>query len=174
MDGCLPTGKIVVFDDDGYYMASVIAERLCNENLDVTYVTPEDKVSPWCDYTDEQYRVQKNLIELNVTIITAKNLELFDGKTVKLKCVYSDQVQSMSADSLVLVTTREPIDSLYYELEQQLASDNLEKRFTLSKIGDCDAPSIIADAVFAGHRWARELDTKVDYDNPIKYDRVTI
>jgi dimethylamine/trimethylamine dehydrogenase len=43
---------------------------------------------------------------------------------------------------------------------------------SLSRIGDCEAPSIIAGAVFSGHRYARELDTDVDPDNRIKYDRV--
>ncbi|MFT5549883.1 MAG: dimethylamine/trimethylamine dehydrogenase, partial [Candidatus Azotimanducaceae bacterium] len=40
------------------------------------------------------------------------------------------------------------------------------------RIGDCEAPAIIAAAVFAGHRYARELDTEVDPDNRMKYDRV--
>ena len=43
---------------------------------------------------------------------------------------------------------------------------------TLKRIGDCDAPAIIAAAVFAGHRYARELDEEIDADNPLKYDRV--
>jgi len=174
MDGRLPGGKVVVFDDDGYYMASVLAEKLANEKLDVIYVTPDTKVSPWSEYTDEQHRVQKNLIEMNVEIITTHNLESFDDQAVNLKCIYSDKAQSVTADSLVLVTARKPVDSLYYELEEYLQSKTTQKRFTLSKIGDCDAPSIIADAVFAGHRFARELDAEVDYDNPIKYDRVEI
>jgi dimethylamine/trimethylamine dehydrogenase len=29
----------------------------------------------------------------------------------------------------------------------------------LRRIGDCDAPAIIAAAVYAGHRYARELDS---------------
>ena len=35
-----------------------------------------------------------------------------------------------------------------------------------------EAPAVVAGAVFAGHRYARELDTVVDVDSPIKYDRV--
>ena len=30
--------------------------------------------------------------------------------------------------------------------------------FTLTRIGDCEAPAIIAAATYAGHRYARELD----------------
>ena len=42
----------------------------------------------------------------------------------------------------------------------------------MTRIGDCEAPSIIAGAVYSGHRYARELDTEVDPDNRMKYDRV--
>lgn len=172
MDGRLPAGKVLVFDDDSYYMGSSIAEKLAKEGLKVIYLTPDDKVSTWSSYTQEQHTVQKRLIDLNVEIITAQNLESFDGKIVRLNCIYTGRAQEIAADSIVLVTAREPVDILFYELEDYLKSDN--GSFTVSKIGDCDAPSIIADAVFAGHRWARELDEKIDYDNPIKYDRVEI
>jgi dimethylamine/trimethylamine dehydrogenase len=42
----------------------------------------------------------------------------------------------------------------------------------LKKIGDCDAPAIIAAAIYAGHKYARELEETIDYDNPFKHDRV--
>lgn len=40
------------------------------------------------------------------------------------------------------------------------------------RIGDCEAPSIIAAAVYSGHRYAQELDAGIDPDNRMKYDRV--
>jgi dimethylamine/trimethylamine dehydrogenase len=43
---------------------------------------------------------------------------------------------------------------------------------SLKKIGDCDAPAIIAAAIYAGHKYARELEETIDYDNPFKHDRV--
>ena len=42
----------------------------------------------------------------------------------------------------------------------------------IRRIGDADAPAIIAAAVYAGHKYARELDCDIDPDNPAKYDRV--
>mgnify|MGYP000125560968 CR=1 FL=1 len=32
---------------------------------------------------------------------------------------------------------------------------------TLRRIGDCEAPGIVAAAVYAGHRYAREIDDPV-------------
>ncbi len=39
---------------------------------------------------------------------------------------------------------------------------------------DSDAPAIIAAAVYAGHRYARELDAPIDPDEPLRHDRVDV
>jgi dimethylamine/trimethylamine dehydrogenase len=39
-------------------------------------------------------------------------------------------------------------------------------------VGDCDAPAIIAAAVYAGHRYARELGTDLTQDVAIRQDRL--
>jgi dimethylamine/trimethylamine dehydrogenase len=67
---------------------------------------------------------------------------------------------------------RQPNDTLFRELQQRIDNGAAYIPDSLSRIGDCEAPSIIAAAVFAGHRYARELDTEVDPDNRIRYDRV--
>ncbi|MFT5768987.1 MAG: dimethylamine/trimethylamine dehydrogenase, partial [Lysobacterales bacterium] len=43
---------------------------------------------------------------------------------------------------------------------------------TIRKIGDCDAPAIIAAAVYAGHRYARELGTDTSLDVAVRQDRL--
>jgi len=57
-------------------------------------------------------------------------------------------------------------------LQQSLDNAGDYRPDSVTRIGDCLAPSIIAGAVFSGHRYARELDTEVDPDNRMKYDRV--
>ena len=61
-------------------------------------------------------------------------------------------------DSLVLVTGRHSNDSLYRELKADKAkwSENGVKDVYL--IGDAEAPRLIADATFSGHRLAREIE----------------
>jgi dimethylamine/trimethylamine dehydrogenase len=43
---------------------------------------------------------------------------------------------------------------------------------SVKRIGDAEAPAIIAAAIYAGHKYARELDCEIDHANPAKYDRV--
>jgi dimethylamine/trimethylamine dehydrogenase len=164
MAGRLPGGRVVLFDDDHYYMGAVIAERLCAEGLPVTLVTPEDKVAAWGSYTAEQIRTQRRLLELGVGIVTAHGLTAFDGGEAVLACAYTGREQRITADAVVMVTARRPNDDLYHALRGRVES--------LRRIGDCDAPAIIAAAVYAGHRYARELDAPEQDFADVPHDRV--
>ena len=164
--GRLPEGRITIFDDDHYYLGGVLAEYLIEKGNPVTLVTPETEVSTWTTYTEEQHRIQARLLSLGVNIITAHGVDKFEGETLLAKCIYTDNEKEIATDSLLTVTSRMPCDSIYHELI------NTETTSKIYRIGDCDAPSIIATAIFAGHRFARELDEPVDRDNPLKYDRV--
>jgi len=174
MAGRLPGGPTLIFDDDHYYMGSVIAELLREKGIPVTLVTPENMISTFGSMTSEQGRVQRRLMELDVELVTAHNLARFNGSEAEICCTYTDRPRTIPVEAVVTVTMRAPNDSLYHELQQRIeeASESDYRPLSLTRIGDCNAPSIIAGAVFAGHRYARELDTEVDPDNRIKYDRV--
>ena len=172
MAGRLPDVPTLIYDDDHYYMASVIAELLRERGLPVTLVTPETLVSAWGAKTSEQHQTQQRLLELGVDIITAHGLEAFDHGLARLACIYTGREKIAECEALVSVTMRTPNDVLYHELQLRLEDGGEFSPKSLTRIGDCEAPSIIAAAVFAGHRYARELDTDVDPDRRIKYDRV--
>jgi dimethylamine/trimethylamine dehydrogenase len=172
MAGRLPDGPTLIYDDDRYYMGNVIAELLRSRGIPVTLVTPDVMVSAWGDATSEQGRVQRRLMELDVEIITLHGLASFDGREAQIRCTYTGNIRPIKAEALVTVTMRSPNDALFQALEQKIEAGIGLKPDSLSRIGDCEAPSIIAGAVYSGHRYARELDTEVDRDNRMKYDRV--
>jgi dimethylamine/trimethylamine dehydrogenase len=86
---------------------------------------------------------------------------------VSLHDAVSDQTMPVATPTIVLVTERAPVDDLYATLlaDGRLAVDRL------SRIGDCLRPSIIADAVYSGHLFARAFDSDLP---PAKRDRVVI
>ncbi len=172
MAGRFPSGRTIVYDDEHYYMANVITEKLRSMDIEVIFVTPKTMVSGWGDMTSEQARVQKKLIDLDVKIITAHTLSAYDGNRAIINCTYSENEQILEADSVVTVTSRNPNDSLFYQLIDSVEDGSETGPKSVSRIGDCEAPAIIAAAVFSGHRFARELDTKINPDTRIKYDRV--
>jgi dimethylamine/trimethylamine dehydrogenase len=61
---------------------------------------------------------------------------------------------------------------LFHELAEKVDGKMDSAPKSITRIGDCEAPAIIAGAVFSGHRYARELDTVVDPDRRLKFDRV--
>ncbi len=158
MSGRLPEGRVVLYDDDNYYMGAVIAERLAGVGSAVTFVTPEDKLSAWSSYTAEQHRTQRRLIELGVQIVAAHGLDAYDGREARLACGYTGRERRIAADALVMVTARLPNDALYRALAERVAARAAGAPRTLERIGDCNAPAIIAAAVYAGHRYARLVD----------------
>ena len=171
MAGRLPGGPTIIFDDDHYYMACVIAERLRGEGVAVTLVTTEDRIAAWAEYTVERVRSQKRLMEMEVEIITAQGLESFDGGEALIRCIYSGREKRLPADAVVMVTARTPNDALFHALGKAIDAGAEGTPRTCTRIGDCEAPAIIAAAVFSGHRYARELDAGVDGDTALRRDR---
>ena len=172
--GRLPQGRVLLFDDDNYYMGSVLAEALVKEGVEVCFVTPENLVCAWGEMTDEQYQTQQRLMQLGVQIITSHGLDEFDGCNARLSCVYTSQTRVVEADAVLLVTTRTPTDELYKAIAAKIESDptDVSATPTLQKIGDCDAPAIIAAAVYAGHKYARELgDDKIQAES-VRQDKL--
>lgn len=143
--------SVVVYDDDHYATGSALAEMLKLTGHEVTYVTPMPVVSSWTQMTDEQGFIQSRLMAMDVRLILSHRLAGFEGNTPQFTCVYSNSMRGTPCDALVLVTGRMPNDALYHELLSLMPASSL------SRIGDCLAPSHIADAVFSGHRFAREF-----------------
>ncbi|MEQ9260905.1 MAG: FAD-dependent oxidoreductase [Roseovarius sp.] len=174
MDGHLPQGPVLVYDEDSYYLGGVIAEKLKSQGLDVTLATPAEVVSEWAGNTSERWKVRAHLMRQGITIELAQALTSFDGETAVLTCEFSGAEKPLSVASVVMVTQRAPNDTLYQEILASVGGDASRLPFTLKRIGDCEAPAIVAAANYAGHRYARELEEVVDIDEPMKHDRVDV
>ena len=69
MDGDDPDpGPFTIYDDDHFYMASVLAEHLARLGRQVTLATPLPMIATWTDLTLEQDRIIARLTELGVRL----------------------------------------------------------------------------------------------------------
>ena len=170
MAGKMPVGPTLIYDEDNFYMGGVIAERVLQGNVPVTLATPSDSVSAWAGMTSERWRVRKHLMKLGVALELSHSVESFDGRTARLVCEYSGAVKELAVTSVVMVCQRRPEDGLYQSLAHKYCWDFKDVPFTLKRIGDCQAPAIIAAAIYAGHRYARELDAPGELDQVVKRD----
>jgi len=164
--------KIVIYDDDHYYMGGVLAELLAQNNCEVTLVTPAPSISYWTQFTLEQNRIYQRLNALGVTLLPSHFIASHTPTTVMISDSISNAETVLACDAIVMVTDRLPNDALYHELKSALADGTLK---SLRLIGDAEAPNIIAQAVFSGHLAAREFDEQIDPDvTPFKVERVIL
>jgi dimethylamine/trimethylamine dehydrogenase len=151
--GRMPAGeRVVLYDDDHYYMGGALAQLLAGSGADVTLVTPQPLVSAWTQHTMEQSRIHAALVAAGVRILLSHVLRAAGPQSVEMACGYTGQPATLPADALVLVTARLPNDELALELGAA------EDGPSVQAIGDALAPSTIAQAVWDGHRYAEELD----------------
>jgi dimethylamine/trimethylamine dehydrogenase len=171
MDGNLPTGRVVLYDDDHFYLGGVLAELLAQNGCDVTLVTPAPLVSYWTQFTLEQAKIQTRLMKLGIELLPQTLLTKIHPGSVTLTHSLIGDETTRPCEAIVLVTDRISDDNLYYELHPALADGRLE---SLRLIGDAEAPNIIAQAVFSGHLAAREFDEQSVKGTPFKLERVIL
>lgn len=150
LKGARPTGDVIIFDDEGYYMAASLAEALALGGARVRYVTSRNGVSAWTQYTGEQAQIHRRLADLGVVLhLNALVAELGNG-AVQVDCAFTGTREAHACDHFIPVTSREPQAALWDALQDSALA-------SVQVIGDCKAPGIIAQAVYDGHRAARSF-----------------
>ncbi len=158
LDGRLPDGPAVVFDDDGFYYGSVAAELLRQHGCEVGHVAADDTIAPWSQNTLGYRHIRKRMAALGIEALVSHNIALYRGTTLTVENVWDHTRRELPCAGLVLVTARVPDDALYQDLLARKTDWSAAGLQSLSCIGDADAPGLIAHAVYAGHRCARELE----------------
>jgi dimethylamine/trimethylamine dehydrogenase len=158
MAGQIPQGRVVLFDDDHYYMGGVLAELLVKHGARVTLVTPSAYVSDWTRNTLEQAAIHRRLVSLGVEIELNRTVTRLAAGGVTTACVYAGSERDLAADAVILVTSRSPDDQLWRELTSRRTEWADSGIRGIKVMGDAEAPGPIAWATYAGHRFARELD----------------
>ena len=150
LDGLRPPGRrVAVYDADGYFTAPALAELLAGEGYQVDFVTCHDQVSPFAAETLEDELTRRRLHELGVAVHRATTVTAIEPEGLVAEDEFSEP-QRIECDGVVLVTQRVSDDTLWRELEDTPG---------IYRVGDCVAPRLLADAIFDGHRFARELES---------------
>ena len=150
-----PSGRVLIYDDDHYYLGPVLALELRRRGQDVVLVTPAGRVGQWSAFTWEQDTACAALIDGGVEIVTNRILEGVEEGCARAACVFTGREMTISADWVLPLTQREPNDELYQDI---LARSEANALKSVRRVGDCEAPGLIASAVYSGHRVAREMN----------------
>lgn len=159
--------RVIVYDTDGYLVGPAIAEQLAGEGFAVDYVSPFKSVAPSAWSLDggilrrhlRALGVREHL-ETRVLAVSRAGVEIADP---------FDELATLDA-AIVLVTQRLSEDGLYRDLVDDPDALAAAGIAGVHRVGDCVTPRWLADAVFDGHRLAREIDDD-DPDVPRPYRR---
>jgi len=171
MAGKLPTGHVVVYDDDHYYLAGVLAELLVRNGNRVTFLTPANKVSDWSTMTLDQPFIQARILELGIYVRVARGISRIGASSVTQTCAYTGRESEIACDAVLLVTARLPNDELYRDLKSAEGSWQDHGIESVRVFGDAQAPAAIAWGTYAGHRYAAELEESPPEDG-VPFKRV--
>jgi dimethylamine/trimethylamine dehydrogenase len=154
--------RVLVYDCEGYFMGVSLAERLAREGRRVTLMTPLAGPAPYLDYTGENQMMIPQLYDLGVEIVGGHVLNaVYPGESHGYVRAYPAREMSWTVDAVVLVTQRIPDNTLYRELNEDRSRLEEAGIDEVYRVGDCVAPRPqVADAIFDGHRLAREIDSE--------------
>ena len=162
-DGAAP-GSFVVYDDDHFYIASALVEKLAEAGHQVSYVTPLPSVATWTEHTLEQDRIISSMVARGVSLWP--NVRLTDGGG--FAHALTGAPVDVPAGEIVFVGGRSPRN----ELEIALRDNGGLGEVYLA--GDCLVPGIIQAAVLSGHSVARRiLDPHGDHTQFLREQVIT-
>ena len=144
--------RVVVYDCEGYFMGAGMAELLAGEGHAVELVTSCEKVAPFCDETLEGPLLRQHLHDLGIGM-RAECAVL--GRRARAACA----ARRRSATPLRSSATPSSSSPSACRTSGSSSSSARPALAGLHRIGDCVAPRLLADAIWDGHRLAREIDS---------------
>jgi dimethylamine/trimethylamine dehydrogenase len=188
LEGKKSIGKrVVILNADTYYMAPSLAEKLAVAGHEVTIITGVH-LANYMHFTLEYPNMMRRMHELHIKVIhdafcsriEKGRLEIYDIFGDGSKRTYRGRGQLprevnksqrwVDFDSLVLVTGRHSVDSLHRELKIRRDEWGKNGVKDVYLIGNAEAPRLMADATFSGHRLAREIE-EPNAQLPLPYKR---
>ena len=150
MAGVTPDGSVIVYDDDNFYMGSLMVEALKLKGCEVSYVTPAASVSAWTVHTLEQRKIIAKLKSLGVPIYVNSAMTGFSKAGLEVLNAYSiTGTDLIRGENLVFVGAKLPNKDLFDAAKIKLPETQI------MAAGDCLVPGMIQAAVHSGHRVGR-------------------
>lgn len=169
--------RVLVVDGEGHFLGITLAEMMADQGKEVFYVTNMSEVADYSQFTLEIQNNKRMLNEKKITTFRNHWPDSIEPGKVTLGYMYryspdlagpttgslprrlNPGTVDLEIDSVILVTSRVSHNELYNELKarkDEWAKNDIQDIF---QIGDCKAPMQALQAMFEGHRLAREFDS---------------
>jgi dimethylamine/trimethylamine dehydrogenase len=179
--------RVVVLNADTYFMAPSLAEKLAVAGHEVSIVTGVH-LANYMHFTLEYPNMMRRLHELHIHEMHNAFAAKIEKGRVQVYDIWGDGSKRtyrgvghlprepnkthrwVEFDSLILVTGRHSDDGLFRGIKQRQGEWEKNGVKSVYLIGDAEAPRLIADATFSGHRLAREIE-EPNAQLPLPYRR---
>jgi dimethylamine/trimethylamine dehydrogenase len=170
--------RVLILDADGYYTGVSMAEMMADQGKEVQLITSLGSVAPYTHFTLEAPNLHRMMYEKGIHEKTLHWCEAVEGNTAVIYYLYRDgykrdsgptkgkmprrqgtDVIRMEFDTLIACTGRIANDKLFRELKARKNEWTENEIAGIYAAGDCYAPALLADAIFSGHRIAREFES---------------
>ena len=173
----IPGQKVVVLDGDGRFTGIAMAELAADLGKQVTLVTNMHDVVQFSLYTMEMANNKRLMYQKKIKTMTNHWGHEYVGNKLSLFYLYRDTPElyeveegkwgrrlssdlvHLDCDALILVTMRVPNAALFHELLRRRSDWEENEVQAVYRIGDCYAPRHLMNAIFDGHRLAREFES---------------
>jgi dimethylamine/trimethylamine dehydrogenase len=168
---------VVVLDGDGHFTGISMAELMADRGKDVYLVTNMSDPAEYSQFTLEVQNNKRMMHEKGIKVLRNHWADNYaDGKLTlfhlyrhgwaltepeagRLPRREGTDTLVLDCDALVLVTSRVPNSDLFAELKRRKAEWAENDIQDIFRVGDCYTPRQITNAIFDGHRLAREFDS---------------
>lgn len=151
-------GTVVIYDTDHYYVGPGLAELLVSEGYETHLVTTAPRISPVSDESLEGDMLRRHLHGLGVVFHTGVTILGIGDTHVYGETEFGDE-WSIATNGVVLATQQVSDDHLLRELTSDNDALVAAGVSAVYCIGDAQSPQMPSEAIFDGHRLARELDS---------------
>lgn len=144
------SGRVVVLDGDGRHEGAAVAEKLAAMDVELYVVTPFPQFAPGLvpslEFASSLGRVLRGGTSINTTSLPTA----VEGRTVRfLQTATGEESSIEDVDVVVSLGGKVPDEELYFAVLDRLPE--------VHRVGDCVQPRRIAQAMYQGHKIAREI-----------------
>jgi dimethylamine/trimethylamine dehydrogenase len=157
-DKPVPGRRILVYDGQADQTALGVAQYLQARGHDVELVSPFADIANRAHQDGISFALRSEILAAGGRLRPGLVLGAIGGPGA----TFFDEAataEEIACDAVVLMTRRASDDALFHELQgmpERLEEAGIEAVY---RVGDCVAPQDLSDAIFSGHRLAREIDS---------------
>ena len=131
---------VLIYDDDHYYMGSVIALALREAGHRVTLVTSAGRPCEFGVYTGEIYESNARLFQAGVEVVTNKMITALETGFAVGECTMSGRIERLSCDVMIPICRRLPNLDEHDAFAALYESGKTGAVKSFARIGDAEAP----------------------------------